>query len=280
MHNKSALIVMMAAVMLGIISGCGKKETTWVDPPIVKIEEENPDRNSELTSPRSGLIKARDALSLPGASRKQYGVSKTAKNESESVLTNRFMKPFNKWRDYRSQLPDKFTLIKPDLKNGNTTAGEIIKPQIPEIVYEPEYPKSTDILNWKIRIMLLESRLETAVGTDKKYYEDKLKLAKDSLAESEREYGKLKPVAPVVPILAEVDDSSNQVIVGKEITVADMDNNNITDTLAGLKKTFIQHKIGNSSINNNQNILIDYHRKLQATIIDIDKVLEELGKRH
>ena len=278
MHNKSAIIVMMAAVMLGIISGCGKKDNAWIDPPIVKVPAEISALNIESTSPKSKLIEARDALRVPSASRKQYGISGAGQNESEAVIAARFMKPFDEWRDYRSQLPDKFTLVKSDSKNGSAAAGENIKPKIPDIVYIPEYSKSTDILNWKIRIMLLEARLKTIGEADRKLVEDKLKIARDSLVESERVYGKLIPTAPAVPIVPELDDNSNRPTIGKEITVANMDSNNITDTLAGLNKTNIR-QVTNNSITNNQSILIDYRIKLNETITDIDKVLVELGKR-
>ena len=116
MHNKSAIIVLMAAVMLAMISGCGKKDTAWIEPPIVTIPGDNSSRNNESADVESRLIKTRDALNLPSASRKQYGVYENTRTESEAELTARFMKSFDEWRDYRSQLPDKLTYIKPDIK--------------------------------------------------------------------------------------------------------------------------------------------------------------------
>lgn len=278
MHNKSAIIIMMAAVMLSIISGCGKKDSAWINPPIVTIPDQSQTRSAETINPKSKLIKARDALSIPGASRKQYGISGTVRNESSADLTGRFMKNFNEWHDYRSQLPDKLMLVKSNNKTAEIRGNEIVKPVTPEMTYVPEYQKSTDILNWKIRIMLLENRLKTVGDADKSQIADKLKQAKASLAESEQTYGKLIPVAPVVSIIPVIDENINHITPEKEITVVDMNSSNIVDTLAGLNKPGKQQEKIKAS--DGQVIITDYRSKLNETITEINKVLVELGTRH
>lgn len=279
MHNKSAIMIMMATVMLCIIAGCGRRDSAWMDPPIVMIPDKDLLRGSESTSSISRLIKARDALSSPGASRKQYGIMETGQNESENDIALRFMEPFNEWRNYRSQLPDQFTLIKPDLSNSQAKSDDTVVPEAPRILYVPEYSRSTDILNWKIRIMLLESRLKTAGSIDRQIIETKLRLAKESLVEAERIFGQLVPAAPVAQIVPEPDDIQDYAIHGKEITVADMNGNNIKDTLAGLDRTNIR-RIADNSMMVGQSISDDYQSKLRETITDINRVLVELEKRH
>jgi hypothetical protein len=278
MHNKPA-IIMMAAVMLAMISGCGKKDTAWVEPPIVTITADNSVKNNESANTESRLINTRDALNLPSASRKQYGISENAQNESESELTARFMKSFNEWRDYRSQLPDKLTYIKPEVKKTDVPVSENGKPVAPVIEYVPEYAKSTDILNGKIRVMLLENRLKTAGEAEKIQIAEKLKLAQDALIESERVYGQLIPAAtPAVAVVPNQDDIINHVSPEKEIIVANMNSDNITDTLAGLGRSGMQQSVIQRATSN-QSILNDYHSMLNETITEINKVLVELGKR-
>ena len=146
------------------------------------------------------------------------------------------------------------------------------------VEYVPEYPKSTDILNGKIRVMLLENRLKTAGEAEKIQVAEKLKQARDALTESERVYGQLVQAAPSVVTTPNQDDIVNHVNPEKEIIVANMDSDNITDTLAGLRRPGMQHTIEKPI--SNQGILNEYYSLLNETKTEINKVLVELGKRH
>lgn len=276
MHNKSAIIVMMAAVMVMVISGCGKRDTAWVDPPVMKIAGGSQTGSTALLNTKSELQKTRDALRLPGASRERYGIP--ALGGFGSGLESRFMKAFDEWREYRSELPDQISVERPVPKARSSRSGEPAKPFVPGVTYVPEYPSPTDILSWRLRVALLENRLKSAGEIDKKAIGERLDLAKASLSEAERIYGQMKPVPPATPVAAVRGHDGLGTRANTVIVVARPDSRDIKNAMAALMNSGAQRTY-NGDLSADYMRLDDYRSLETTTIAGIDKALVELGKR-
>ncbi|MHB0999396.1 MAG: hypothetical protein ACYC27_09140 [Armatimonadota bacterium] len=246
MYLKPVFIIMMTVGLMFILSGCGRQDSAWIDPPVLNrphIAAIGKSVRNEAAVYR--LSDVRNSIANHDMSILDKHDNHTQnRSDITAEIAVRILRQVDDWNSYRI-----------DLASGDMNRGQAVEPEKPlplelpdqhvesEEVFIPVYSDSTEYLNWKIRVALLESRLSVASNeSEKKIIQEKLDQAIIALKDAEGVFR--KPIqADSVDIVPQIvkqpvytETAVRDVDAGKKIVRADHEDHRISNSLDILNK--------------------------------------------
>lgn len=283
------IILSMTAGLIICLSGCGSRNTAWVEPSeLVVPGSRHIDTSLHKNIAVSGLSAFK--YSARAGNMQNSGTAVFQKGNSSGVfaaVTDRILANVNEWNDYRSELASGII--------DRRQVAELEKPLTPSLPVEdmsveevviPEYSDSTDYLNWRMRVALLESRLKAASSeSDKSILRAKLEKAQESLKDSESIFQ--KPVSKI-PLATKPDISNLPVqkeqVANREANIistknSDISEKHITGTITQIKAAAYVPMAKGSGNQQIQDVDKKYNKIQSDTINKIGDVIEKLRAR-